>query len=372
MKICFVVHSIVSCWNNGHAHFLRGVMTALQARGHEVEIVESSEGWSRTNLLAEAGWAVDEFSEVFPTLQPQTYETLDGALAALDGGDPDLVVVHEWNEPALVNAIGARRAAGARFALLFHDTHHRAISRPEELSRFDLSGYDGVLAFGACLAEIYERRGWGSRAWVWHEAADTRLFKPQPDVEPDGDVVWIGNWGDDERSEELLAYLLQPTAELGLRGAIYGVRYPEEALRLVGLHGLSYRGWLPNHRVPEVFARFRATVHVPRRPYAEMLPGIPTIRVFEALACGVPMVSAPWSDVEGLFPEYAYLTARNGDEMERALAAIMADADFADCLRRTGLQAIRERHTCDHRADELLAIYDTIAAPAAVELKRAV
>ena len=47
--------------------------------------------------------------------------------------------------------------------------------------------------------------------------------------------------------------------------------------------------------------RHRVTVHVPRRPYAQALPGIPTIRVFEALACGIPLVSAPWDDVEGLF-----------------------------------------------------------------------
>ena len=53
--------------------------------------------------------------------------------------------------------------------------------------------------------------------------------------------------------------------------------------------------------MPEVFARFRVTVHVPRRPYVEALPGIPTIRVFEALACGIPLVCAPWDDAEGLF-----------------------------------------------------------------------
>jgi spore maturation protein CgeB len=371
MKISFLVQSIASCWNNGNAHFQRGVICALQAGGHEVQVLEPAEGWSRTSLLAESDTALDDFAQAFPRLRPETYGTVDEALAALDAATPDLVVVHEWNDPALVNAIGRRRKGGGRFSLLFHDTHHRAISRPGELGRFDLSGYDGVLAFGFCLAEIYERRGWGRRVWTWHEAADTRLFRPHPGEEIDGDIVWIGNWGDEERSEELHRFLMRPAAELGLRGDIYGVRYPAEALHTISTHGLWYRGWLPNHRVPEVFARYRVTVHVPRRPYAEMLPGIPTIRVFEALACGIPLVSAPWIDSEGLFPEYAYLTARNTDEMERALSAILNEPDFADCLSRTGLQAILSQHTCDHRADELLAIHDSLAGHADSQLQRA-
>ncbi|MDT8266814.1 glycosyltransferase, partial [Roseomonas sp. DSM 102946] len=91
-------------------------------------------------------------------------------------------------------------------------------------------------------------------------------------------------------------------------------------------HGARFRGWLPNARAPEVFARHLATVHVPRRFYVEMLPGIPTIRVFEALACGIPLVSAPWQDSEGLFrPGQDFLVARDGTEMTRHLAALCDD-----------------------------------------------
>src|SRR6185437_7334892 len=90
--------------------------------------------------------------------------------------------------------------------------------------------------------------------------------------------------------------------------------------------GIAYRGYLPNYRVPEVFARHRVTVHVPRRPYAAALPGIPTIRVFEALACGIPLISAPWSDVEGLLtPGADFLVARDGAAMRRHLSAVLAD-----------------------------------------------
>jgi spore maturation protein CgeB len=101
---------------------------------------------------------------------------------------------------------------------------------------------------------------------------------------------------------------------------------------------------------------------VPRRYYATILPGIPTIRVFEALACGIPLVSAPWDDAEGLFqPGEDYLTARNGAEMASWLAALRDDAGLRDELATNGLATIRARHTCAHRVDELLGIVAQIS-----------
>src|SRR5206468_4012209 len=114
-------------------------------------------------------------------------------------------------------------------------------------------------------------------------------------------LVWIGNWGDDERTEELQEFLIGPARELALRAEIHGVRYPEFALKMLADAKISYRGWIANFKAPEAFARARLTVHVPRRPYVRSLRGIPTIRVFEALACGIPLISAPWEDAENLF-----------------------------------------------------------------------
>jgi spore maturation protein CgeB len=104
------------------------------------------------------------------------------------------------------------------------------------------------------------------------------------------------------------------------------------------------------------------TVHVPRRPYVDALPGIPTIRVFEALACGIPLVCAPWRDEENLFrPGCDFLMAHDGTEMTRHLNALRHDADLARALAASGLQRIRERHTCAHRVNELFAIIRRIA-----------
>jgi spore maturation protein CgeB len=143
------------------------------------------------------------------------------------------------------------------------------------------------------------------------------------------------------------------------------VRYPPEAVRELGAAGIDYAGWLPNHRVPEVFSRFAVTVHVPRRPYVRALPGIPTIRVFEALACGIPLVSCWWDDCEHLFRAGRdYLLAKTPADMVRALRDITFDPALARQLARDGFDTIRARHTCAHRVDELLNIAAALGAAA--------
>lgn len=356
MKVVFFYHSFVSCWNHGNAHFLRGVARELIHVGHEVHVYEPEDSWSRLNAIAEGGeTALDEAAKLVPGVSLWQYRTdtldLDRALH-----NADLVLVHEWNAPELVGRIGQHRIDGGNYLLFFHDTHHRGVTAPEEIDRFDLSGYDGILVFGEVLRDVYLSRGWGRRVHTWHEAADAALFHPLPYAEKDSDLIWIGNWGDDERTHELIQFLLEPVARLGIKARVHGVRYPEHAQKQLATHGIDYAGWLPNHRVPAAFAQSRLTVHVPRRPYVETLPGIPTIRVFEALACGIPLISAPWEDVEQLFPPGAYLRVNNTDEMMAAISLVLRDRDLAAEQVRTGLNAIRSRHTCRHRVEELMEI----------------
>jgi spore maturation protein CgeB len=361
MKIAVFCHSLVSDWNHGNAHFLRGICSELIARGHDVRVLEPRDGWSRANLVAEQGSEpLADFARAFPQLRSEEYELDELDLdAALDHAD--LVLVHEWSPPKLVRRIGRHRARGG-YRLLFHDTHHRAATKPEAMARFDLSNYDGVLAFGEVVRLIYLERGWTGRAWTWHEAADTRVFRPLPEAREE-DVVWIGNWGDDERTAELREFVFDPARRLRLSGSVHGVRYPWRGRLRIRLSGLRYRGWIANHRAPEVFARHRLSVHVPRRPYVRKLPGIPTIRPFEALACGIPLICAPWDDAEGLFrPGRDYLVARDGAEMREHMRAVLADSATADELRRNGLETIAARHTCAHRVDELLTIAAELGA----------
>ncbi|WP_409187721.1 glycosyltransferase [Bradyrhizobium sp. RDM4] len=359
MKCVLFYHAFSSCWNNGNAHFLRGYARELHALGHEVVVYEPVDGWSRLNAMREGGThAMDDIPALFPGIDVRSYDTFLDLDEALHGAD--LVIVHEWNSPDLIAHIGRRRAQGAFFTLLFHDTHHRAVSAPEELAQFDLNGFDGVLAFGEVLRQIYLKLGWADRAFTWHEAADVALYRPLPHIARTDDLIWIGNWGDGERSAELNEFLVEPVAELKLRASAYGVRYSDAALETIRAAGIRYRGWLPAHLAPAAFASARATVHVPRGPYVRSLPGIPTIRVFEAMACGIPLVSAPWSDSEGLFPDGSYFSAANGAQMKRTLRMLLADRELSSATVEAGLRVIRERHTCRHRAEQLLGIVDSI------------
>jgi spore maturation protein CgeB len=361
MNFALFYHSVVSDWNHGNAHFLRGYATELVERGHSVVIHEPRGGWSLENLRAEQGMApTAEYLRKFPLLSSRFYDpdTLD-LDSALDG--VDVAIVHEWSSPAFVARIGRHRARTGAYRLLFHDTHHRSSTRVHEMSGYDLSGFDGVLAFGEVIRRNYLERGWARRAWTWHEAADTRVFAPVRGIVPEVDLVWIGNWGDGEREAELEEFLLKPVRDLKLRARIHGVRYPESARRALAEAGIEHAGWIPNFRVPDAFGRARVTVHVPRRPYREALRGVPTIRVFEALACGIPLISAPWDDAERLFrPGSDYLVARDAAEMREHLSTLLAHPDLARSMAERGLATVLARHTCAHRVEELSAVLDEL------------
>ena len=364
MRIAYFTHSLRSCWNHGNAHFLRGVLSELVARGHDVEAFEPADAWSLSNLLKDGGEAaLGAFERLYPDLRSTTYAGNADPADLVEGAD--LVIVHEWNGPGLVAELGRVRRRGGRFLLLFHDTHHRAVSALEEMRAYDLGDYDGVLAFGETISEIYRSWGWSDRVFTWHEAADIRRFHPPAGEGVREGLIWIGNWGDDERSQELVDFLLKPASDARLPLDIYGVRYPDRAKRMLAGHGARYHGWIANAAAPEAFARHLATVHVPRRYYTQLLPGIPTIRVFEALACGIPLVSAPWSDSEGLFRVGDdFLMVSNGEEMTRVLTQLKSDPELRKSMVDSGLETIRKRHTCAHRAAELMNIFATLRTPA--------
>jgi spore maturation protein CgeB len=365
MKFVFFVHSAVSDWNHGNAHFVRGLMSALARGGHEVVSYEPRGAWSVENLLRDYGvGAIVDFARAYPEIEVRSFDpaspSLSGDLAEAVRG-ADVVLVHEWNDPHVVNAIPAAvRAAGG--IALFHDTHHRPWSQPEAIARFDLAAYDGVLAFGDVLTDIYRDRFSVRRAWTFHEAADHIRFRPL-DVEKTQDVAWIGNWGDEERTQELRDYWLGAAKRFPeLKWIAHGVRYPEYALAELAEAGVEFRGWAPSLRVPEVFSRSRVTLHVPRRAYVQALRGIPTIRVFEALACGIPLVSAPWLDSEGLFRPGDYVSVDSPNAMAEALHRLATDEDGRMRQAERGLETILARHTCEHRAAQLLGIVDELGA----------
>jgi spore maturation protein CgeB len=362
LNIHFFAHSWISDWNHGNAHFLRGLARALMCMGHNVRCYEELGNWSLSNLVRlegdRAAEAVDEFRRVYSGLDVQFYNK-DNTFPELAGEQlrgADVVILHEWNDPRVVNTVlSLKQELG--FVALLHDTHHRAYTNAGEILRFRLDQFDGVLAFGEAIRRIYAD-GFGiPHVWTFHEAADVDAFQPAA-AEKIDDVIWIGNWGDEERTRELQEFLIQPALHMpGRRFAVHGVRYPETALQQLDEAGVEYRGYLPNLFAPQAYAKSQVALHVPRRQYTNGLSGIPTIRVFEALACGIPLVCAPWPDVENLFrPGEDYVVVDSTQALESELEHLLCDRRAREQLAANGLETIRSRHTCRHRAAQLIDI----------------
>lgn len=365
MQIRYFAHSWLSDWNHGNAHFLRGLASALVRRGHAVRAYEAmptaAGGWSLAHLRAEpqGAAAIAQVRAAYPELDLRFYGPGASDPDRVNNWDDelrgaDLVVVHEWHEPDLLQSLLAQRRRFG-FRLLLHDTHHRALSQPEALRRLPLASLDGVLAFGESLRRLYER--WRvRRSFTFHEAADTARFSPLA-LPTSCSLVWIGNWGDEERTRELHEFLLEPVRSARLSAQVYGVRYPVTAQAQLAALGIAYGGYLPNLQAPLAYASAQFTIHVPRAPYAQALSGIPTIRMFEALACGAPLLCSPWSDTEALFQSGAdFWPARDGREMTALMMQLLRQEEQRTQLGRHGAATIRARHTCAHRAQQLEAI----------------
>jgi spore maturation protein CgeB len=362
LTIRYFAHSWVSDWNHGNAHFLRGLAREVMRLGHNLRCYEQLGSWSLKNLMHHEGEraidAIDHFRRSYPELNIHFYKN-DASFkefAAEELKGADVVVVHEWNDPHVVNTILSLKAQYG-FRALLHDTHHRAYTRPAEILKFHLHLFDGVLAFGDALRRIYTE-GFGiNHAWTFHEAADVTMFQPLA-VKKEIDILWIGNWGDEERTRELMEFLIQPAASMtGRRFVVHGVRYPEDGVHKLHQAGIDYRGYLPNLRSPIAYSQSEIALHVPRRQYTNGLSGVPTIRVFEALACGAPLLCSPWEDSESLFRAGEdYLCVSDGESMKAEMEHLLRDDAARRQLASNGLETVRARHTCRHRAEQLIDI----------------
>lgn len=299
--------------------------------------------------------------------------------------DADMVVVHESVSPDCVARASARRVDEGRYVLLFHDTSGRSLTDPASLARLDLRGVDGVLASVGNVARLYLERGWAQHSWAWYEAADTRIFGPRrpvvirehfgpdrrkrvrADHRYDDDVVWMMSDGRAVELADVHEFLITPVKRLDLRAVVYA----SVASSLVGSldgtadavgsalrsAGIPFRARPAEEQMPDVYARFAVALSMAPPPFLDRIFDAPPLSLFEALACGCPVVSARWPHVPGLLtPGRDVLVARTSDEMCGHLDALLARPTLHANLALHGLRSVQDRHTCAHRAEELLAI----------------
>ena len=345
MRVVIFGLSVTSSWGNGHATTYRALLKGLRAAGHDVLFCERDVPWyaSRRDLPAPPFCEVALYSSVEEARDRFAAEVRSADAAIVGSYVPDGVAVGEW----VTDIAGGTTAfydidTPVTLAKLRRGDHEYL--HPRLIPRFDL-----YLSFtgGPTLGRL-EREFGTPAARALYCGVDPDLYFPEPDVRRDLDLGYLGTYSDDRRPT-VERFLSEPAERLpGRRFAVAGPNYPAD-------------GWPANvertdHLPPADHRRFynrqRFTLNVTR---ADMIAAghAPSVRLFEAAACGTPVISDRWAGLGDLFAE--------GEEILIAdsTADVMGWLTGLPEERRAGIGAaarrrVLARHTGDRRAAELI------------------
>jgi hypothetical protein len=297
MRFVIFTHSLVSDWNNGNAHFVRGLASELLEQGCELHILEPADGWSPepAGTRQVRGFRVRQMYPQRSTLRSAS--SISKCTSAVR-----LVLVHEWNTLALCGR-GHHQAKIAATALVPRHTigacpamvHRRA--RSPALRRCTCT----VRSSGN---DIRQRLG---------PPRLTFMRRPYASIPPyeksrRGGSCLIGNW---EMVDVVWCGVPVRPVEIRLRARVFGVRYPEAALRELTAAGIDTAAGCPPFACRKCLPG-TASPSTSRRPYVEVRMAF-NVRPFEAMACGFcwsPRLARHGSSVRRQF-----LVARDGREM---------------------------------------------------------
>ena len=347
MRIVFLGLSITSSWGNGHATNYRALVRELDGRGHDVLFLERDvpwyasqrdlpdPPWGRTELYA----SVDELRERF----------------ADDVRDADLVVVGSY-VPGGVE-VGTWVAYTARGATAFYD-----IDTPVTLAKLGrgdfeylapelIPRYDLYLSFtgGPILRRLEDELG-ARRARAFYCLVDPDAYPRLTGVEPRWDLGYLGTYSDD-RQPPLDELLLEPARRApSLRFAVAGPQYPPEIAWPANVERMEH---VPPSEHPAFYAAQRFTLNITR---ADMRRAgwSPSVRLFEAAACGVPVISDRWPGLTDLFAEgEEILLADTAQDVLRHLETVSDDERRA--IGERARARVLAEHTAARRAEQLEA-----------------
>jgi spore maturation protein CgeB len=354
MRIVFLGLSITSSWGNGHATNYRALMRALDARGHDVLFLERDVPWYRTRRdLPCPPWGRTELYDSVAELRDRFGADVAGAhLVVIGSYVPEGTAVADW-------ALATSGGATAFWDIDTPVTVKKLERRDEEyLSRALVLRFDLYLSFtgGPLLERV--RRDFGARcARPFYCMADPAAYRPLDEQER-----WLlGHLGtySADRQDSLDTLLVAPARLLpGRQFAVAGAQYPDELAWPTNVECIE-------HLVPSEHARFyaqqRFTLNVTR---AAMVSAgwSPSVRLFEAAACGVPVISDHWDGLDSFFrPGTEILVATSAGavvEILQGLSSAEARAIGAAARRR-----VLAEHAPERRA-ELLETYVQAAARA--------
>jgi len=344
LRIRLLGLTITSSWGNGHATTYRGLMRELVARGHDVLFLERDKPWYADNRdlpqppygRTELYGSVEELKDRFGA------EIRDAEVVIVGSYVPEGVAVGEWV------------TTHARGLTAFYDidtpvTLAKLARGDEEYLSADLiPRYDLYLSFtgGKTLRDLETVHG-ARRARPLYCSADPELYYPEP-VPVQWDMGYLGTYSDD-RQPALERLLLAPAR-----------RWPEGRFTAVGPLYPPDLPWPPNvsradHLPPAEHRGFYNaqcfTLNITRA--AMRLAGYsPSVRLFEAAACGTPIISDPWPGLEQFFtPGEEILTAETTEEALHYLQRLPERA--RQTLGERARRRVLARHTAAHRAEEL-------------------
>lgn len=344
MKLVIFGLTVSSSWGNGHATLWRGLIRALARRGHEVHFFERDVPYYAQNRDL---WEL-------PGAHLHLYREWDAARARRALGDADVSMVTSYCPDSTV---AAETAFDSPVPLrTFYD-----LDTPVTLSRLDsgetvdyvgprgLGNYDLVLSYtgGKALTALETRLG-ARRAVPLYGHVDPDVHRPSAPLERfRSDLSYIGTYAAD-RQEALEELFIAPARQLSERRfCLAGAMYPPE---FPWTQNIFFVRHLPPADHPAFFSSSRLTLNVTRRAMAEM-GYCPSGRLFEAAACGVPLLTDDWEGLDQFFtPGSQILTGRSTADATAALER--SDAELA-AMARAARERTLDEHTSAVRARQL-------------------
>jgi spore maturation protein CgeB len=356
LRIVILGLSITSSWGNGHATTYRGLMRALCRRGHEVLFLECDKPWYRAHRdMAGSPFGSVCLYDNLAELRRRWEGEIRGAdLVMIGSYVPDGIAIVRW-----VRAVATGIAA-------FYD-----IDTPVTLAaladgtcpyldaalvpRFDL-----YLSFtGGPALHLLETRYRARAARALYCGVDPERHRPDTDGPARWDLGYLGTYSAD-RQPAIDALLCEPAREWE-KGcfAVAGPLYPAELRWPANVERIEHVG--PDAH-PRFYGRQRFTLNVTRADMVR-LGYSPSVRLFEAAACGVPIISDWWPGLATILePGREILIARDGVEVLRFLR------EMTESERTRIAEAARARvlatHTAEHRAAELEGYVAEVSASA--------
>jgi nucleoside-diphosphate-sugar epimerase/spore maturation protein CgeB len=341
MKVVVLGLSLSSSWGNGHATTFRALLRAFAARGHDILFLERDLPWYRNNRdLEGADYCRLEFYGSLDDL-----ERWRGEIAGADA----VIVGSYVPEGVDVGRFVQRHARGVT---AFYDIDTPVTLAKLERDDFEylspklIPGYDLYLSFtgGPTLRHIEQRYG-SPAARALYCSVDPEAY-PVLDLPKKWDLTYLGTYSDD-RQPTLERLLIEPARRLPhLKFCVAGPQYPDTIDWPANVERIEH---LPPAEHPAFYAASRFTLNVTR---ADMIAAgySPSVRLFEAAACAIPIISDIWDGIETILePEREILLARSTGEVVR----LLGDDDGRPQVGHAARAKVLAAHTASHRAAEL-------------------